>query len=173
MLRPATEAELPQIVAMVNRAYRGTGPTASWNTEAEFLEGERINLEALRADLAAHPEALLLTFRDEADGPLLGSVWLEPAEDGAWYLGMLNVDPEAQKRQLGRTLLAEVEEAAKERGARRIRMSVIGVRETLIAWYERRGYALTGESEPFPYGNERFGRPKRDDLEFLILEKVI
>ncbi len=173
MLRPATEAELPEIVAMVNRAYRGTGPTASWNTEAEFLEGDRISVPALREDLAANPEALLLTFREEADGPLLGSVWLEPAEDGAWYLGMLNVDPGEQKKQLGRTLLAEAEEAAKERGARRIRMSVIGVRETLIAWYERRGYALTGESEPFPYGNERFGRPKRDDLEFVILEKAV
>ena len=173
MLRPATEAELPEIVAMVNRAYRGTGPTASWNTEAELLDGERISVAALREHLAANPLALLLTFREKANGPLLGSVWLEPAEGGAWYLGMLNVDPEAQQMQLGRRLLAEAEEFARERGARRIRMSVINVRETLIAWYRRRGYSLTGESEPFPYGNERFGRPKRGDLEFVILEKAV
>lgn len=173
MLRPVTQEELPGIVAMVNRAYRESGPAASWTTEAEFLEGERVSLEALREDLAGNPDALLLAFREDASGPLLGSVWLEPAGDGAWYLGMLNVDPAVQKRQLGRTLLREAEAVAKVRGARRIRMSVLNVRETLIAWYERRGYRLTGETEPFPYGNERFGRPKRRDLEFVILEKAV
>jgi hypothetical protein len=50
-------------------------------------------------------------------------------------------------------------------------MTVIFLRTTLIAWYERRGYRLTGEIEPFPYGDERHGRPLRDDLHFVVLEK--
>ena len=45
------------------------------------------------------------------------------------------------------------------------------VRDTLIAWYERRGYHRTGETEPYPYGDNRFGTPLREDLEFAILEK--
>jgi hypothetical protein len=45
------------------------------------------------------------------------------------------------------------------------------VRDALIAWYERRGYRLTGETQPFPYGDERFGLPQRDDLAFVVMEK--
>jgi hypothetical protein len=44
------------------------------------------------------------------------------------------------------------------------------VRESLIAWYERRGYRRTGETEPFPR-DTRFGEPQRPDLEFIMLEK--
>ena len=29
-------------------------------------------------------------------------------------------------------------------------LSVVSVRAELIAWYERRGYRLTGETQPFP-----------------------
>jgi len=50
---------------------------------------------------------------------------------------------------------------------------VLNVRESLIAWYIRRGYTLTGETQPFPYGDERFGRPLRDDLHFVVLVKEI
>ncbi|HEY4046802.1 MAG TPA: GNAT family N-acetyltransferase, partial [Acidobacteriaceae bacterium] len=90
-----------------------------------------------------------------------------------WYLGLLTVRPDLQDRQMGRSLLATAEGFARERGARRIRMSVVNVRTTLIAWYERRGYLLTGETQPFPYDDERFGRPLRDDLHFVLLEKDI
>jgi ribosomal protein S18 acetylase RimI-like enzyme len=68
-------------------------------------------------------------------------------------------------------LLTAAEDFARERGARRIRMTVVSARTTLIAWYERRGYALTAEKRPFPYGDERFGRPLRDDLHFVVLQK--
>jgi hypothetical protein len=54
-----------------------------------------------------------------------------------------------------------------------MRMTVITIRDTLIAWYERRGYARTGELLPFPYGDQRFGLPQRDDLRFEVLEKSL
>jgi hypothetical protein len=50
---------------------------------------------------------------------------------------------------------------------------VVHLRDTLIAWYQRRGYLLTGETEPFPYHDQRFGWPLRDDLHFVVLEKEI
>ena len=169
----ARESELDEIVAIVNRAYRGTGDSAGWNSEAEFMDGDRMNVPALQEEIAAKPEALLLALREDESGPVLGSVWLEPKGGGTWYLGMLNVRAELQDRQIGRRLLEAAEEAAKERGAEKIRMTVIHVRETLIAWYERRGYRLTGETEPFPHENQRFGRPLRTDLHFVVLEKAI
>jgi GNAT superfamily N-acetyltransferase len=103
----------------------------------------------------------------------LGTVWLDPKNDGVWYLGLLTVRPDLQKRQMGRALLAAAESFAKEHGASRIRMSVVNVRKTLIAWYERRGYLLTGETQPFPYDDQRCGRPLRGDLHFVLLEKDI
>ncbi len=172
-LRTACESDLAEIVDVANRAYRGTGASAGWTVETDFIEGERTSVPRLREELAAHPDAFLLTWRDECDGSLLGSVWLEPLGDTVWYLGLLNIRPELQGRQMGRELLASAEGAAKERGARLIRMSVLNVRDTLIAWYERRGYALTGEAKAFPYGDERFGRPLRDDLGFVMLEKAV
>ena len=87
---------------------------------------------------------------------------------------MLAVKPARQTRGLGKALLAEAERRARgELGAARVRMTVIEQRTELIAWYERRGYRRTGATEPFPYGNPRFGLPKRPDLRFVVLEKPV
>jgi ribosomal protein S18 acetylase RimI-like enzyme len=171
ILERAVEADYPAIVDLVNVAYRGQGSEASWNVETGILEGTRIHDSLLREDLAARPDAHLLVCRAPESGEIIGTVWLEPVTDGAWYLGLFTVSPALQKQHLGRALLSAAEDFAKFRGARCIRMGVLCVRDALIAWYQRRGYTLTGETEPFPYGDNRFGTPLRDDLEFLVLEK--
>ena len=167
----ARESDLEAIAALVNSSFRGDSSRAGWTTEADMVGGQRTDPEILRSDLAARPGAVLLTLRDAPEGELLGSVWLEPKAPDVWYLGMLTVRPDLQARQLGRALLRSAEEYAMAQGARRMRMTVITIRETLIAWYERRGYVRTGELRPFPYGDERFGLPQRDDLRFEVLEK--
>jgi ribosomal protein S18 acetylase RimI-like enzyme len=172
-LEPATEADYPAIVDLINVAFRATGPTASWNIEAGVIEGQRMNDSLLREDLAAKPAANLLVYRDPADKSVLGTVWLDPGDDGVWYLGLLTISPALQKQKLGRTLLSAAEGFAKAHGACRIRMTVLNVRDTLIAWYQRRGYASTGETKPFPYDDKRFGTPLRDDLYFVVLEKPV
>jgi ribosomal protein S18 acetylase RimI-like enzyme len=173
LLTEAVEAEYGVVVELANLAYRGSGAERSWNTEAGIVEGTRLSESLLREDLASKPEARLLTYRAEPAGPLMGTVWLEPKGEGVWYLGLLTVRPEVQNRQMGRTLLKAAEDYVRERGGRRVRMRVVWVREALIEWYERRGYRLTGEREPFPYGDERFGRPLRDDLYFVEMEKEL
>ena len=172
LLHRAVEADYAGIVDLANLAFRGSGANASWNTEAVFIEGQRLNESLLREDLVK-PEVHLLTYREDPDGPLLGTVLLEERKEAVWYLGLLTIRPDLQKRQLGRDLLAAAEDFARARRGRRIRMTVVNVRDTLIAWYQRRGYCLTGETQPFPYGDERFGRPLRDDLHFVVLEKDI
>ena len=127
----------------------------------------------LREDLEAKPHAHLLIVRDSTDRSILGTVWLETVQNGIWYLGLLTVRPAQQNQQLGRRLLTAAEEFAKERGAGRIQMTVANLRTALISWYQRRGYRLTGESKPFPYGDHRFGTPLRDDLHFVVLERYI
>jgi ribosomal protein S18 acetylase RimI-like enzyme len=116
---------------------------------------------------------LLLVWRDEVAKELLGSVWLEPKDGGLWYMGLLAVHPDRQGQQLGRQMLEASETAMRERGGKKVVISVVNVRERLVGWYERRGYVRTGEMKPFPYGDARVGRPLRDDLEFVVLEKVL
>ena len=165
--------DIPAVVALMNRAFRGSGQGASWNTEAEHIDGDRTSEALLRADIAATPEAALLISRSADGADLEGSVWLEPRGDGVWYLGSLTVDPGLQNAGAGRRLLSASEAWAADHGARVIRMTVVNVRDTLIAWYERRGYRLTGEIEPFPYDDARFGTPRRSDLSFVVLEKAL
>ena len=169
----ARDSDLEAVAALVNSAFRGDSSRVGWTTEADMVGGQRTDAEMLRADLVSRPGAVLLTMRDEPGGALLGSVWLEPKNPQVWYVGMFTIRPDLQARQLGRTLLKEAEAFAAARGARRMRMAVITVREELIAWYERRGYTRTGELLPFPYADARFGLPLRDDLEFAALEKEL
>ncbi|HEY4355354.1 MAG TPA: GNAT family N-acetyltransferase [Acidobacteriaceae bacterium] len=172
LLEPALESDYPDVIALINLAFRGGGEIASWNIESGIIEGQRLNDSLLREDLATKPDAHLLVHRSP-EGALLGTVWLEPAAEDAWYLGMLSVRPELQNQQLGRRMLAASEDFAHAHGAQRIRMTVLNVRDALLEWYLRRGYNLTGETKPFPYGDDRFGRPLRDDLHFLVLERSI
>src|ERR1700743_1117741 len=105
-LGPANDADYPAIVDLINIAFRGTGPSASWNIETKIIEGQRINDSLLREDIAAHPDANLLVHRYLDDGSILGTVWLNPGSDGIWYLGLLTVRPVLQKQKQGRALLA-------------------------------------------------------------------
>lgn len=171
MFEPITTADIPNVVALINRAYRGSGSAAGWSTEAQYLAGDRTTEDLLRADMLAKPDAVLLKWVDPAGGEIIGCVWLEPLDTATWYLGFLAADPGRQNSGFGRTLLAAAEDWIRSRGGRRIRMSVVNVRKSLIAWYCRRGYHLTGETEPFPYEDDRFGTPLRDDLGFIVLEK--
>lgn len=173
LLEHAAEADYPEIIDLVNAAYRGRGAVASWNIETGIIAGTRLTDTLLREDLAAKPQAHFLVHRDLESRAIIGTVWLEPVGNGAWYLGLFTVSPALQKQHLGRALLSAAEEFAKSHGAGSIRMGVLSVRDTLIAWYERRGYARTGETEPYPYGDNRFGTPLREDLEFIILHKQL
>ena len=169
-LQPATEADYPSVIALTNRAYREPAGQTGWKVES-LVGGQRIDEGLLRDDLAT-PGAHLLIARDEA-GEHLGHVRLDSSDDGVWYLAMLSVSPDRQDAGLGTQVLAAAEDHARAAGARRIRMSVIHQRDELIAWYQRRGYALTGETAPFPYGDSRFGTPTRDGLYFEMLEKAL
>ena len=172
-LEQAGAGDLAAIASLMNRAYRGVGPDAGWTGEASYIEGERTSVAMLAADIAAKPGATLLVSRGAPGAAIAGTVWLEPFDGGTWYLGSLTVDPALQNTGTGRRLLAAAEESVRAQGGGRVRMTVVNVRDTLIAWYVRRGYRLTGEIEPWPYDDNRFGIPKRGDLAFVVLDKAL
>ena len=168
--RTATVADVPTLVALVTSAYRGETSREGWTTEADFLDGERIDPKVLRADIERPRSRVLVA---ERDGRMLACVHIAE-DDGAGYLGMFSVLPELQGAGIGKQLMAEAERVVREDWRLpAMRMTVIDLREELIAFYERRGYRRTGIKKPFPYGDPRFGLPKRDDLRFEILEKSL
>lgn len=167
-MKPATPSDLPELTSLVNSAYRGDSSRKGWTTEADLLGGVRTSEESL-AETMAQPGTTILLHRDQATHELIGCVYLEQKAD-LMYLGMLTVSPEVQARGLGKYLLAGAETYAHNLGCRAVEMTVISQRAELIAWYERRGYALTGESRPFPMEDSRFGLPKTP-LEFVVMRK--
>lgn len=168
-LRTATPADVDALVALVNAVYRGDSSRLGWTTEADLLGGQRTDAREV-ADLLAAPESGFLVAEDHQG--LLACAHLQRDGDRAW-LGMFAVRPGHQGHGLGRTFLAEAERRVRACwGVAALRMSVISVRHELIAYYQRRGYRLTGETLPFPT-DPRFGIPKVAHLEFAVLEKTL
>lgn len=168
--RIALSEDAPALCTLVNSAYRGETSKKGWTTEADLLGGQRIDVETLTQALTTTDSTTLLCF-DQSE--LVGSVYLQNRGTKA-YLGMLTVNPELQAGGLGKLILKTAEEwVTKNWGSPCMEMSVIQQRKELIAWYERRGYQPVGRTEPFPYGDERFGLPKVSGLAFLVLEKTL
>lgn len=170
-MRRAEESDIPALHGLVESAYRGTSAKAGWTHEADLLDGQRTDRQELEAIIADPARQILMAHAGES---LAGCVCIESRNDQRAYLGMLTVDPEKQSGGLGRQLIAAAEQIAREQfGASVMEMTVIAQRPELIAYYERRGYALTEETRPFPMDDPRFGLPKRDDLYFVVMEKAL
>jgi ribosomal protein S18 acetylase RimI-like enzyme len=177
IIAPATRADLEPLAAMVNSAYRGSTARQGWTHESDLLDGQRTDAASLADELDAPDPSTILLLREEEDGPILACVMTQTFRDDAerlvCHLAMLTVRPGHQGQRLGRALIDEVEHRARAAGCAAVEMTVIHTRAELIAFYGRRGYLPTGRTKPFPYGDERFGRPLRDDLHFVVIEKVL
>lgn len=170
-IRDAGPADIPALHRLIESAYRGEASRDGWTTEADLLDGQRTDPDDL-ADILADPKQVLLTaWRDAV---LIGCVRIEDRGKGTGYFGMLSVAPTLQGGGLGRRLVEAAHAALADRfGARRVRISVFPQRETLIGWYQRLGYRLTADTLPFPYDDPRLGLPRRDDLYFVVMERLL
>lgn len=174
--RDAGIDDIPALVALVTSAYRGDVSRQGWTTEADFLDGNRIDPDVLRHDIE-RPYSRVLIAEHPSTSPGRATFILACAhvseEDGAGYFGMFSVQPGLQGAGIGKALLDFAERVVRDEwNLPSIRMTVIDIRDELIAFYERRGYHRTGLYKPFPYGDARFGIPMRDDLRFEVLEKL-
>lgn len=163
MIRRAERGDVDAVLALVQAAYRGDASRAGWTTEADLLDGQRTDEAGVSAAL---PDLLVAV----QEGEVVGCCAVTH-QGGHSYFGMFAVRPTLQAGGVGSALLAAAEDEARAQGSERMEMTVLRQRAELIAYYERRGYAVTTQSRPFPYGDERFGIPRRDDLEFVVLIK--
>jgi ribosomal protein S18 acetylase RimI-like enzyme len=177
VFRPATVDDVAAVVELVESAYRGESSRAGWTTEADLLNGIRTDAARVQA-VIADPRSVLLVALPASHGageadPIVACCHLRD-DGGRAYFGLFAVRPDAQGGGIGRALINEAQRlAVAQWGAAEIWMTVIRQRRDLIAWYERLGFELTGETQPFPYGDERFGRPRRPDLAFAVLTKPL
>ena len=166
--RPAVAADIETIVALVESAYRGDESRAGWTTEADFLDGQRTDAEGVRPLIESDGSIVLVAERSHE---LLACIHVQRLA-GAGYFGMFSVRPTLQGQGIGDLLLRAAEAIVRDHWhLPEMTMTVISIRPELIAYYERRGYRRTGETKPFPYGDVRFGEPRRDDLQFEVFSK--
>ena len=174
--RSAIEADVPAVVALVESAYRGDVSRQGWTTEADFLDGRRTGADEVLATIRRPRSRILLAERPGEtphERELVACAHVAD-EDGTGYFGMFSVQPGLQGSGIGKAVLAEGERVVRDEWRLSVmRMTVIDIRDELIAFYERRGYRRTGKFKPFPYGDARFGEPRRRDLRFEILEKSL
>jgi ribosomal protein S18 acetylase RimI-like enzyme len=169
--RRATHADVERLRAHVQHAYRGDESRIGWTTEAHLLDGQRTDPRELEALVdGGDAQQLWLLERGEE---LLGSMVVKRETEEVAHVGMIAVRPDLQGQGVGRALLERAEQVAAAQGCTRLEMTVIGQRSELIAWYKRRGFQQTAEQRPFPYGDQRFGLPRRADLYFVVLEKQL
>ncbi len=168
--RLAQKQDVEPVVGLVNSAYRGESSRRGWTTEADLLGGQRTDAQEITALLQSPDSLLVLGY---GDGQLLACFHLQH-EHEAVSLGLFAIEPARQGEGLGRQCLSHAESLARQHWlAGTMRMTVISERSELIAYYQRKGYQLTGEREPFPMRDERFGLPKVEYLEFVVLEKSL
>jgi ribosomal protein S18 acetylase RimI-like enzyme len=164
----ATLADVPQLAALVNKAYRGESATRGWTSEAHLLDGTRIDEETLSQYITGE-HSLILKYMGLQE-QIEGCVYLE-LTGNAVYLGMLTVDPDLQNSGIGKQMLKQAEVYAVGQHRDRMRISVLDSRVELIAWYERHGYKKTGDVLPFPT-ETKFGLPKQP-LQLIVMEKLL
>ena len=167
-IRKATDNDIPELVQLINSAYRGESSKKGWTTEADLLDGARISIESL-ASLLGKPGVAMLLFCNETNS-IEGCMYLQQL-DNKLYLGLLTVTPQLQAKGIGKQLLVAAENHAHALQCNIITMTVISIRLELVAWYVRHGYQPTGETKPLP-ADPAVGLPRRP-LELIIMEKTI
>lgn len=172
IIAPAIHADVDDILTLVNAAYRGIGAKAGWTSENGIVSGTRVDAASIESLLAQAGTVILLMRRQASERPV-GCIVVRLEDDATCELSMFAIHPDQQAGGLGRTLLTAAETYAYSNGARTAELTVVHVRDTLIAWYERQGYRHTGATKAFPYDDPSLGQPLLDDLHFVVLAKTL
>jgi GNAT superfamily N-acetyltransferase len=163
--RFAERVDATAIAALIESGYRGDESRRGWTTEADLLDGDRTSVAEIEAYIADPNARFVMAF----DGASLVGCALIKSETGEGYFGMFAVRPARQGGGHGKQILGHAEQKIRDLwSCTRVAMTVINLREDLVAYYERRGYKRTG-TKPFPFDREPGA--KRTDFHFVVLTK--
>jgi N-acetylglutamate synthase-like GNAT family acetyltransferase len=136
-VRIAAPSEANIITDVINAAFS--------QAESFFIARDRITAEQVQTQLSTG-EFLV----SDEDGTITGCVYVEMKGDRS-YLGLLAVDPKAQKSGLGSKLMTAAEDHCRKAGSRFMDIQIVNLRKELPDFYHRRGYVETGTA-PFTAG---------------------
>ena len=147
-IRNAKIDDVAQLVELINLAYRAQSER-SWTTEKAFVDGTRITNEQLNGDLSRSNFKLFVGENEQ--GLLVACIGLS-LDHNSVEIGTFAIDPTIQNLGYGREMLNYVETCITQNysSVRRLIMYVLDVRSELMAYYQRRGYQITGRTEPYP-----------------------
>jgi ribosomal protein S18 acetylase RimI-like enzyme len=167
-LRMAFEANAEEIVALVNRAYHPSPQEPCWTHESNLIFGRRTTTQQVLSLFREQSAILLLCLESK----IVACVHVEGSQSGTAYIGMLATEPKLQAQGLGKQMLLHAEAYAKEHfRASAFKMLILSSRPELLAFYKRRGYVQTGETEEYPFAD--IGQPIVPGLHFLSLIKTM
>lgn len=169
--RTASVSDIPAVVALVTSAYRGEESKVGWTTEANLIDGQRLDADMLRPEIERPDSHVLLGL---LDGEIVASTHVCSVRPGTANVGLYAVRPGLQGGGLGKQMLVEAERVARQEwDVSELELTVIDIRDELVAFYERRGFERTGEHLPLSYGDERFGTPRVPDLRMEVMRKAL
>lgn len=169
-LRQVTAEHVVPVHALIEKCFRGPDADKGWCSEAGYFTSPRITPEGM-LEKFNNPNTTMLAGYDPA-GALIVCCELLKKENGSCYFGLFAVDPARQGGGIGSYILREAESHARtELGCSKMEMQVIESRDTLLAYYIRRGYVMTKERRPFPYHLFDKGTVLQDDMHFAVLVK--
>jgi GNAT superfamily N-acetyltransferase len=158
--RVAAKADAPELVRVINRAYR---------VEETMFHGERTSAADVSARFAL-PNVVFLALDDDAPGAapgaLAGAVCVETRGERG-YFGMLAVDPDHQGRGLGRELVRAAEAHCRRAGCRFMDLDVVDLRTELPAFYATLGYAPISVT-PYPDPSQT-----RQPVQLILMSKPL
>ncbi|RYD80198.1 MAG: GNAT family N-acetyltransferase [Sphingobacteriales bacterium] len=161
--------DVPTLINLLNKAYRGDDSKKGWTTEAHLIEGDtRTDADSVK-EVIEKEDTVMLKYINETK-EIIGCVNLQKHINKI-YLGMFAVSPQLQGGGVGKKLLQAAEEYAKQKKCTAIYMTVISVRSELINWYKRHGYVDTGKKRSFQ--EDGVSGKHLQQLEFIVLEKPL
>jgi GNAT superfamily N-acetyltransferase len=151
-MRIATDADAESITTLVNAAFK---------VERFFIDCDRIDAVKVRKMLWTGAHLLI-----DDDGALVACVYVEVRGDRG-YFGLLAVDPARQGEGLGRRMMMEAEDYAREAGCAFADLRIVNIRIELPPFYRRLGYSATG-TEPFVADAE-----PTQPCHFIVMSKAL
>lgn len=131
--RYATSKDTPELVRIINNAYR---------VEDFFVDGNRTNADDVRSRMET-PDACFIVIDSPGASSLAAGVWVDVHENRG-HFAVLSVDPAFQGKGLARVLIDAVEEHCREAGCEWLDIEVVNLREELPPFYAKFGFKPNG-----------------------------
>lgn len=137
-IRPAAEADIPQLRDLAQRIWRECYPGIITLEQIEFMLGWMYSEEEIRRQLAAGVPWEIA----ELDGEQVGYLSWQREDDGRVKISKLYVLPQHQRRGLGRRMLDHICEQARALGAPAVWLQVNKRNERAIGAYLKAGFHI-------------------------------